>query len=360
MALSYFTFAHLRAFLEFLNRVEMSIVRGCHMRKALLITDASQAYYYTPFIEPCRALNVRVQVLDTRSFPTASSISITLDTNGAIRGSLQVLDYQDPNPKCVPLEIDDIDIAWHLRPGVPLPIAAMTELEARFTQNESIAALESLYAIMQCAWVNKRERIQFVECNKFYQQHIAHKTGFKIPRTIISNDPASVYSFCGENRSLLLKTIGSTTIDQDGNHFIYSQIFSAEELRQQAKSIGLCPVFAQQYVDKRYEYRVMVIGDAVLSCRIHSQASERTKIDWRHYDFDRVRHEQAELPTAVQKQLLEFMGRIQLSYGAVDLIETLEGEFVFLEVNPSGQWHWLTVLAGLPIPQAVAQMLAAL
>jgi len=44
---------------------------------------------------------------------------------------------------------------------------------------------------------------------------------------------------------------------------------------------------------------------------------------------------------------------------AIDLIETPQGEFVFLEVNPSGQWGWIADLAGLPIPEAVADMLKA-
>jgi glutathione synthase/RimK-type ligase-like ATP-grasp enzyme len=69
-------------------------------------------------------------------------------------------------------------------------------------------------------------------------------------------------------------------------------------------------------------------------------------------------HVQVELPKAIQRKLLCFMKRAGLQYGAIDLIETPGGDFVFLEVNPSGQWEWIVVLAGLPIPQAVADMLA--
>ena len=54
------------------------------------------------------------------------------------------------------------------------------------------------------------------------------------------------------------------------------------------------------------------------------------------------------------------MDAIGLKYGAIDLIETPNGDFVFLEVNPSGQWGWISDLAGLPIPEAVADMLEAL
>lgn len=101
----------------------------------------------------------------------------------------------------------------------------------------------------------------------------------------------------------------------------------------------------------------MAIGNRVLSCRIDSQASERTKIDWRHYDLDRVEHLEVELPRSVSNSILRFMQRVNLRYGAIDLIETTGGEFVFLEVNPSGQWGWIADLAGLPIADAVADML---
>ena len=134
-------------------------------------------------------------------------------------------------------------------------------------------------------------------------------------------------------------------------------MFSKAEIKRGSKSIRLCPVFSQQYINKRYEYRVMVIGKKVLSCRIDSQASQMTKIDWRHYDFKNVEHKQVELPKDVQEKLLNFMQKIGLNYGAIDFIETPKGEFVFLEVNPSGQWGWITSLAGLKIPEAVAEML---
>lgn len=60
------------------------------------------------------------------------------------------------------------------------------------------------------------------------------------------------------------------------------------------------------------------------------------------------------------KNLLRFMSSIDLRYGAIDLIETPNGEFVFLEVNPSGQWGWITTLAHLPVAEAVAKMLISL
>jgi putative transposase len=47
-----------------------------------------------------------------------------------------------------------------------------------------------------------------------------------------------------------------------------------------------------------------------------------------------------------------------LAYGAVDLILEPSGNYVFLEVNSMGQWHWIEHLVGLPISEAIAEFLA--
>ncbi len=104
----------------------------------------------------------------------------------------------------------------------------------------------------------------------------------------------------------------------------------------------------------------MIIGKKTLACRIDSQASQITKVDWRHYDFDNVEHKEVDLPSGIKNKLISFMDKIGLCYGAIDMIETDEEDFVFLEVNPAGQWQWLQQYAGLRIPEAVAEMLESL
>jgi hypothetical protein len=54
---------------------------------------------------------------------------------------------------------------------------------------------------------------------------------------------------------------------------------------------------------------------------------------------------------------MELMDRLELNYGALDLIVTPGGEHVFLEVNPVGEFWWLERWAGLPISEAIADLL---
>jgi glutathione synthase/RimK-type ligase-like ATP-grasp enzyme len=51
------------------------------------------------------------------------------------------------------------------------------------------------------------------------------------------------------------------------------------------------------------------------------------------------------------------MKSLGLSFGAIDLVQKPDGEFVFLEVNPSGQWLWLDRILDLRISDAVADWL---
>lgn len=329
------------------------------MRKALIITDhTNEQYYYESFLVPCEKRGVQVYVFDPSSFPSEASVSLALSTNGEVSGFIDVLRYESGAFLPERLDINDIDVAWHLRAGKPLPKRAGNELEANFAANESRSALDAVFANLNCSWINREQTIRFLESNKLYQQREAQRCGLSIPKTVIGNDPNRVIEFASKSQDLLLKTFTYTKLDDQGRHFIYSELFTADQLMSGENSIKECPVFAQEYVEKLYEYRVMAIGDRVLSCRIDSQASNATKVDWRHYDFKNVEHIQVNLPADTQRKLLCFMKRVGLKYGAIDLIETPGNDFVFLEVNPSGQWGWIEYYAGLPIPGAVAEMLA--
>ena len=49
------------------------------------------------------------------------------------------------------------------------------------------------------------------------------------------------------------------------------------------------------------------------------------------------------------------MEHLQLSFGAIDLIVQPDGQYVFLEVNPVGEWGMLEKDLDLPISRAIAR-----
>jgi glutathione synthase/RimK-type ligase-like ATP-grasp enzyme len=69
--------------------------------------------------------------------------------------------------------------------------------------------------------------------------------------------------------------------------------------------------------------------------------------DWNHY----------QLPLAIEEKILRLMDYFSLNYGAIDIILTLDGKHVFLELNPCGEFFWLERCPGLPISDAIADVL---
>ena len=49
---------------------------------------------------------------------------------------------------------------------------------------------------------------------------------------------------------------------------------------------------------------------------------------------------------------------LNLTFGALDFILTPDDKYVFLEVNINGQWAYIESMLGLPISDAIAELLA--
>ena len=119
----------------------------------------------------------------------------------------------------------------------------------------------------------------------------------------------------------------------------------------------VAPLVIQEYVPKSLEVRATVVGSQVFAAAIHSQQSQRARHDWRHYDFDKTPHEAHTLPEGVSSLCIQLVQSLSLNFGAIDLVLTPDGRYVFLEINPSGQWLWIEELTDLPIGDAIADCL---
>jgi glutathione synthase/RimK-type ligase-like ATP-grasp enzyme len=106
------------------------------------------------------------------------------------------------------------------------------------------------------------------------------------------------------------------------------------------ESVSLVPCLFQEYVPKALEIRVTVIGSELFAAEIHSQADERTSLDWRHYDVD-IPYAEAKLPAEVADRCLALVKSYGLNFSSLDLILTPDGRYVFVENNPNGQFMFI-------------------
>lgn len=102
------------------------------------------------------------------------------------------------------------------------------------------------------------------------------------------------------------------------------------------------PWFICDYVEARLDVTVVYVRGRMFAFEFPRHRFLDRAIDWRAVALepgaDWVPHT---LPADVAARLTELMGRLRLHYGRIDLLLGEAGEYVFLEVNPNGEWGWL-------------------
>jgi glutathione synthase/RimK-type ligase-like ATP-grasp enzyme len=138
---------------------------------------------------------------------------------------------------------------------------------------------------------------------------------------------------------------------------VFTTEMTAEHLAD-LEGLDLCPMTFQEKVRKAVELRVTVVGRQAFAAEIASPEVVGAEIDWRRRGEEaKERWKVHALPALVEERIHGFMDRLGLNYGALDFILTPDGRYVFLEVNPSGEFSWLLVWPGLPIAEALADTL---
>lgn len=252
----------------------------------------------------------------------------------------------------------EISVVWYRRPSKVVAHPQITrESMVEFSVREGTALLQNIWQLLSDRmWINvPSANIQF--SNKLYQLCFAREIGFKVPATIVTTDKSMVKRFASTHDKVIVKALSAGYIREGGREkLLYTQLLD-EKLLANLEGLEYCPTQFQEYIPKKLELRITVVGDKIHTCAIGSQESTRTMVDWRRYDFDNVPHYAYDLPREIKSLLLEFMRKSRLVFGAFDLIVTPGDDYYFLEVNPNGQWYWIERLTGLPITESLVDQL---
>ena len=157
---------------------------------------------------------------------------------------------------------------------------------------------------------------------------------------------------------MVTKMLSAFAIYDEGKELVvFTNPVKKEDLAD-LPGLSLCPATFQELLPKSLEIRVTVVGQRVMSASIDSQVSARAAHDWRRDGVRMLQEWQLyQLPLEVEEKILCLMDYFSLNYGAIDIIITPDGKHVFLELNPSGEFFWLEQSPGLPISDAIADLL---
>ncbi|WP_342629110.1 hypothetical protein AAC691_04670 [Nguyenibacter vanlangensis] len=198
--------------------------------------------------------------------------------------------------------------------------------------------VESLPALLPNAvWLNNPSAEKIAD-NKILQLTIAKEMGLHVPKTIISNNNDDLLSLFYDSR-VVYKTLSQPM--HDANNIILTTEISKDAIKNGKFYLESCPNQLQNYVDKKYELRILIILSEIISIKVNSQNSETAKIDWRTEQLNKEIFEISEIPESLKINLLSLCERLNLNLAVVDVIIDKCGNPVFLEINPGGQWAWL-------------------
>ncbi|WP_329007700.1 hypothetical protein OG271_18510 [Micromonospora rifamycinica] len=174
------------------------------------------------------------------------------------------------------------------------------------------------------------------------EQHAqAVALGIRVPRTLVTTDPASVTSTF-EAARYVVKAVHRHFVEPEPGRFTWFHPFVVDAHRLRgANPLAPAPVLVEEFVPHQQELRVYLIGGQVYGYRV----SKRSPDDpWLRPGTVRVSAVAVPAPVAAAARTLgDFW---DLPYAAFDFLVDHSGEPVLLELDPHGDWCWFERMAG--------------
>jgi glutathione synthase/RimK-type ligase-like ATP-grasp enzyme len=274
--------------------------------------------------------------------------------------STLTIDYVEPSRPRVRLahgsagqvELTSATAVWWRRPQF-VRLDAITDADAlAFTHGEWHEALHGIYHLLLCPWMNPPQ-LDEAASRKAFQLAVASSLGMRVPDTIMTSDRDEAMRFIerhGIGRTIY-KIFSAT-------HQVWRETrLVGEDDLASLDSLRLAPVIFQEYIPAVADLRVTIVGDSMFPMAIDNRDSGY-EVDFR-VNLAEARTSAVELPDRVSDALRALMTQFGIVYGAVDLRLTPDGDYVFLEINPAGEFLFAEHGSGFPITDAVAGWLAA-
>jgi hypothetical protein len=246
-----------------------------------------------------------------------------------------------------PIELDAVDTVWHRRRFLPAVAARHSGSDHAYFQREWTEMISGVFAALDRAWfVNDPDRQ--LAAVKPLQLRLAERLGLRIPDTLITNDPAAAAAFVERHG----RRVVHKTLSPPRHRFLPTKAWSESD-REVLHDLVLAPTIFQETVTDCRELRLTVIGDQVFAAEFRPAVG---LIDGR-LDLE-TPYRPHSVPNDLSRRLLALVRQLGLVFSTIDMKLTDDGEYVFLELNPMGQYLYVEILAGLPLTAAMAEMLA--
>jgi ATP-GRASP peptide maturase of grasp-with-spasm system len=276
-------------------------------------------------------------------------ISYTLNNNGQNKIAITTTGG-------IEINFDDITSVWYRRGKFmngSEPLIAEQHKDLDYFLEISKKEWESVNDLLLLSLANKTLIGNYFKSNPNKQEvlRIAQGVGLTIPDTIITSQRKDLDPDC---RSIN-KNISNVSHIAIGSKLFYNRTVEIEASRLPE---AFPPSLFQKLVVKKYELRIFFLNDAFYASAIFSQMDHKTEIDFRNYNHLKPnRVVPFELPPTIKKKLRRLMHALDLNTGSIDMMVTPDDKYVFLEVNPDGQFGMVSYPCNYFIERDIANRL---
>ena len=245
------------------------------------------------------------------------------------------------------VDLEQVSCVWYRRVFSPVLQPAPSKADGDWALREWREATTAAFAANGARFLSD-PWAQELAAMKPYQLRVAHRLGLRIPDTIMTNDAEAARAFVHKHAGRVIHKVVKSPRDR----FVGTQTWRPGD-DAELKWLHLTPTIFQERIVAPYELRITIVGQRIFAAEFPVEAGvsdARVLLD--------VPYKPHQLPREIEALLLKLMDELGLQYGTIDMKLHEDGEYVFLELNPQGQFLYAEIKTGMPITLAMAEYLA--
>jgi hypothetical protein len=304
------------------------------------------------------------EIVDFATFPIASRASVKITGDGCTHFSMRPVDalpepwssnarndLRSRTPR--PLNLDDLRSIWWRRPRRPIPPEYSSAVLRDFAVQNTTEFLLAFFSELGNRSLLINDPFREGEADKkLVQLHTAIACGLKVPETLVTNCAADAEAFVSGllkvNRKVVYKQIASEPMQV--NHL--TQDVHETDVPNIIRLMCVPGVF-QEKILGGYDVRVALIGTTKFAMAQQARACDTSDV---RKEKD-VNSWEVGVPDSINDSIQRLQSRLGLRFGLYDFKVDKREQWHFLEVNPSGQWLFMEMNAGIPLSEAFAHYL---
>jgi glutathione synthase/RimK-type ligase-like ATP-grasp enzyme len=282
-------------------------------------------------LNACRKRKIKSALFDSSKYPQNHKIGWSPESmSGSIELATQTIGFEQ------------IDSVFWSSLSACKTATSLDINQSQIALNDGLSVLRTFLEEPSINWVNSWQAFQFHKV-KPRQLSLAVECGAQIPKTYIGNQSQAIIDLVENCKKAIYKPVYGGAYCA----LVTPDLLDKTHLEQ---VLALSPITIQQYVPGT-NIRTFVIGNHVFSAEIGSD-----NIDFRH--DEKASTKSIDTPTHIRKLAHTINLKFGMRWTAIDWRRTGEGDYYFLEANPSPMFIHFEQQTGYPVTDKLIDLLA--